>query len=80
MKQVLIAFLAFMLCSSLNVESRIGAKPSDKVYIVMSSTAYAYHRTRSCRGLKSATHTIKEVSLDDAINKYKRKPCGYCCK
>lgn len=51
--------------------------PGD-VYVCMSSTAYAYHNNRHCRGLKQCTHKIETMSERTAKQEYKRKPCGYC--
>jgi len=50
------------------------------VYIVMSSTAHAYHCYRDCKGLRIATHEIKQVTVEDAVSRYGRKACGYCYK
>ena len=44
----------------------------------MSPNAYAYHRTTNCDGVRKAKHPIKQVSIDDATNKMKRRPCKLC--
>lgn len=51
---------------------------SSNVYVCMSGTAYAYHRTRDCYGLNKCTHTIKEVKESYAIDSLNRRKCGYC--
>lgn len=38
----------------------------ENVYICISKTAGKYHFNRQCRGLKQCTHTIEEVTLQDA--------------
>jgi len=50
------------------------------VYVCDSKKAYAYHVDRDCKGLKRCTHEIITISKSDAVNKYKRKPCGYCAR
>ena len=50
----------------------------DKVYICDSRTAYAYHKLKSCRGLRNCTHTIKEITEYEAKNTYKRRKCKVC--
>ena len=52
----------------------------DSVYLCFSGSAYAYHRTLHCTGLNRCTHEIGKVSSADAVKKYGRKPCGYCCR
>lgn len=37
------------------------------VYICVSPTAQKYHFTKSCRGLQKCTHTIKQVSREEAL-------------
>ena len=48
------------------------------VYICNSSTAYVYHSSESCRGLRRCTHEVVRISLADAVNKYKRRACKIC--
>ncbi|HLZ87140.1 MAG TPA: hypothetical protein VKQ52_07870 [Puia sp.] len=48
------------------------------VYICNSSGAYAYHSTKSCRGLNRCSHEILKVTLSEAVNTYRRKPCKIC--
>ena len=55
------------------------AEEQPKVYVVMSNNAYAYHKSRSCKAVKKATHKVKEVTLEEA-QKMGRKPCGMCYK
>ena len=49
---------------------------ADKVYICESSTSYAYHQSKTCRGLSRCTHSIKELTKDTAAKK--RKACKIC--
>jgi hypothetical protein len=53
-------------------------KKETYVYICNSSGAYAYHSSKTCRGLNRCTHEILKVTLSDAVNVYKRKPCKIC--
>lgn len=39
---------------------------SSTVYICESKTAYRYHFSKSCSGLKKCTHTIKQVTKEEA--------------
>ena len=50
-----------------------------KVYVVMSTNAYAYHKTRSCKAVQKATHKVKEVTIDEARS-MGREPCKMCYK
>ena len=67
MKTILIAVTTFML---------LAFAPGDKVYICISSGATKYH-SHYCQGLKKCTHTVKEVSKAEAVQKG-YGPCGYC--
>ena len=77
MKQFLIALMSLLLYSTGSVDNSVWAEQSERVYVVMSQNAYAYHRTRDCQGLRNATHEIKEVSLEEA-KEMNRKPCKRC--
>ena len=50
------------------------------VYICMGPSSECYHKDTECRGIKNCSKTVKKVTLDEAIKKYKRRPCGYCYK
>lgn len=52
---------------------------SNHVYICTGPNAYAYHKTRNCRGLRRCTGEIKEISLAQA-KKENRKACKLCYK
>jgi hypothetical protein len=69
---LVIAFSSFKFCEQqdLTVQNR--------VYICVSTTAYAYHDNLNCRGLRSCTHKIDTVDISTAKTRYKRKACGYC--
>ena len=73
---LLAAFLLIVPAMSLNAGEAV-ALQQQKVYVVMSNTAYAYHSNRNCKGLKKATHTIKEITLEEA-REMGRKPCKIC--
>lgn len=65
-------FLLFtmLFCSSVG---------SQGVYICTGPTAYAYHKTKTCRGLPRCSGEIKEISLVQAKND-NRKACKLCYK
>lgn len=50
------------------------------VYICMGPASECYHKNKECRGIKSCSKEVKKVTLDEAIDKYKRRACGYCYK
>lgn len=52
----------------------------DKVYICVGGSAYAYHKTKACGWLQQCTHRVEEVTVAEAQNTYKRKPCKPCYK
>jgi len=49
-----------------------------KVYICYSPSAYVYHSTLKCSGIRNCRHEIYEVTLDEAINKYGSRACKLC--
>ena len=76
------SFAAFLLLLLLFLPFRMGGirlLEQQKVYVVMSNNAYAYHKTKDCSAVKKATHKVKEVSLEEA-EKMGRKPCKICYK
>lgn len=68
MKVIIISLL--FLCPSIS---------SKHVYICTGPNAYAYHKTKNCRGLLHCTGEIKEISLAQA-KKDNRKACKLCYK
>ena len=50
------------------------------VYICMGPQSECYHKSTECRGIKNCSKSIKKVTLNEAIEKYRRRPCGYCYK
>ena len=79
-KRILILFATiFLTCYSSVSSVNNLAEDQPKVYVVMSNNAYAYHKSRSCKAVKKATHKVKEVTLNEA-KKMGRKPCGMCYK
>ncbi len=49
------------------------------VYICTGPMSKRYHKTSSCRGLKSCSDEIEKVSVDHA-KKMGRTPCKWCYK
>lgn len=68
---VFVVFFALLL---------VGWTPEQKVYVCMGGSSYAYHFTRSCKGLAKCRSTIKLMPQSEAIQKHGRRPCGYCKK
>lgn len=46
-------------------------------YVYICVTGKVYHSTRLCRGLSNATHEIKKVTKEYAIQKH-RRACKIC--
>ena len=69
-----------IICLSIFFVSFVANKPSETVYICISNTAVAYHIDRGCKGLAACTHKIIQTTKEEAINKYNRRSCRYCCK
>jgi hypothetical protein len=71
--KVLIASLLFiMVCTS-------STHQTTTVWICVSPAAVAYHIDKECQGLAKCTHPVISVSKQDAINKYGRRACRFCC-
>jgi hypothetical protein len=73
----LILFTSVLAFSFSGEDDRTAVSPNTKVYICVSEGAYAYHYDKDCRGLKNCKHDIKEVTLDEAFKKGKKKLCGW---
>ncbi len=48
------------------------------VYICSSPKAYAYHKSKSCRGLNRCSYEVKSIPKSEATSKYKRSACKVC--
>ena len=81
MKHFLIILIALFLSGFTSTETHlcVNANEQTKVIVVMSNNAYAFHKTRNCSAVKKATHTVKEVTLEEA-KEMGRKPCKICYK
>jgi len=71
MKRMTMVFAVIVMASPSSAQ-----KP-DSVYLCMGPRSKVYHRIENCRGLTHCSTQLKKVSLDDAINKYHRRLCGY---
>lgn len=80
-KHFLIILISLFLSGLTSAETSLCCVTNDqtKVIVVMSSNAYAYHKTRNCSAVKKATHKVKEVTLEEA-KEMGRKPCKICYK
>ena len=56
------------------------AQEQEKVVVVISENAYAYHKTKECSAVKKATHEVKVITLEEAVEKMGRRPCKMCYK
>ena len=61
-------------------------RPLQYVYIDTNPKSGYYHADKHCTALKEdlkadkGHYKLKRVTLEEAINKYKLKPCPLCCK
>ena len=80
-KHFLIILISLFVSGFTSTETHpcVDANEQTKAIVVLSSNAYAYHKTRNCTAVKKATHTVKEVTLEKAIE-MGRKPCKICYK
>ena len=80
-KHFLIILISLFLSGLTSAETPLCGDTNDqtRVIVVMSSNAYAYHKTRNCSAVKKATHKVKEVTLEKA-KEMGRKPCKICYK
>lgn len=70
--------LFFLLIAPTIIGVASGRPRADSVFVCTGKYAKVYHAYTSCRGLKNCKGDIVKVSLNDAINKYHRRACGYC--
>lgn len=68
--KTLLLFLSLTLAKPIN--------KTDSVWICTGRYSHAYHNTTMCKGLRNCKGKEIRVSLSDAVNKYRRHPCGYC--
>jgi hypothetical protein len=75
MKKLLAALFVFVLVTA------FVPQPLQYVYIDKDPKETLYHQDKNCKELeKKGHHKVIKVTLDDAVNKYKRTPCPMCCK
>ncbi len=79
MKHIYLILIAFILSGFSPVGIGFNSNQQTKVIVVMSSNAYAYHKTKNCTAVKKATHKVKEVTLEEA-KEMGRRPCKICYK
>ena len=78
MKKLLQVVLLFIVIGTTPAASPSPISTEAKVYVCVGGSAYAYHSNRDCRGLNNCRHEIIEVTVTDAIKKYRRKECRIC--
>jgi len=84
MRKIIVLVLLFIFTTSANVISACSNNSNGTeqtqtyVYICNSSGAKVYHSSPNCRGLNRCSHGVIKVTLDEAVNKYGRRPCKVC--
>ena len=78
MKKAILLFLILLLSLTELATDNVYAGKQARVYVVMSSTAYAYHSSITCTAVRKAKHPVKQVTLDEATRKMNRQPCRIC--
>ena len=77
MKHILL--ISFLLCSNaIHIYNYESPREQLQTEVYICVTGEVYHSTRNCRGLNSAKHKVIKVSKEEAIKKYKRRPCKIC--
>ncbi len=64
-------------CSNCKTSEENSKDTGNVVYISTSPKAYAYHVNPNCKWLIRTTHSIKEISLEEAEDRG-RRPCSKC--
>ena len=83
-KHIILPFyLFFALSPYLSDKASIDNSPTEsqdkiKVWICTGSSAYTYHSRSNCSGMNNCKSSIKQVTLDEAVKKYHRRPCKKC--
>ena len=65
-------------CKNRAVTTKNEDSSENYVYICRSRTAYVYHSSPNCTGLRKCTHEIIKITLKEAGDKYSRRPCKLC--
>lgn len=52
-------------------------KLPEKVYICTGKSATVYHYNKNCKGIKACKASIKQVTLEEAVD-MGRRPCKIC--
>jgi uncharacterized protein YgiM (DUF1202 family) len=68
----------YVLRKYLTCASPATKKKENMVLVCMGGSAYAYHRVRSCGGLKRCRASIVQIGESVAKNTYGRRPCKIC--
>jgi len=76
MKNLVAALCVFMVTTAFAPTQAL-----QYVYIDTNPKETLYHQDKHCKVLDKKDHgKLIKVTLDDAINKYKRTPCPICSK
>ena len=76
-KALLILSLGLLTFSFSPTQSLDNLPEGSTVYICDSEGAKKYHLSKNCRGLKSCTHKIIKVTIEEAKKKGKKELCGW---
>ena len=72
MKQLLLlTSLAVMMLA-------LPAHTSNRVYVCTGPSSKCYHIKSNCRGLSKCSREVKAVTIEEARQMGRGKPCGYC--
>lgn len=63
--------------NSLLVKKNFSAS-AEKVFICTGPQSRVYHKTKSCKGLRSCSKDIIQVTKKEAIERYGRRACKVC--
>lgn len=76
MKKILILLTTLTLTTGF-ISGKTDDQETQKVYVVMSKSSYAYHKHCSCSAVKRSKSGVREVSLAKA-KQMGKTPCKIC--
>lgn len=65
-------------CVFLILFSMLSVPSNNNVFVCDSKSSKVYHSSKTRRGIKNCSHEIKEVTLKEAKDVYKRSACKIC--
>ena len=82
MNRIAVILLSLCLASSVHNKKpavKSGTKSTVYVYVCTGDNAYAWHSSKTCRGLNRCSGDIIKITLSEAKERYER-PCKICNK